>query len=156
MGYQESMIICRGKKEFDRLCKTLNEGMERLDRGCVYITSIGRLNSEMKLGIPYVPDVDLGTVPSGSYFVWMCGERHPYQSGRNLSPEQKKIFSPSTPYWSSVFCDNILNLKGLLSGIDFEKKGVLQKNEAFTLLEINYGEPIKEEYIKELSQDDIP
>jgi hypothetical protein len=143
------MILCKSKREFEKLCADLNNSKEKLEKRGVYISSVGRTRSNVKLGISYAPDIDLGSIPEGMYFVWVCGERHPFQSGINMSPEDKRIFDPQAYACSSVFCDNILNLKELLRGIDFSKKGILQENGSFALVELREDDPICGEYVRE-------
>ena len=150
MGYQESLVVCKTKEDFLMLCDKLNKGKKYLDE-YISICSIGRIKEDVHLCDPYAPEYSFGYIDEGSYFVWLSGERTPFQNGCNLSPKEKKIFDPVSPHWELIFVGYVENLKEKLYGIDLEKTiGVKQENDSFQLIRLPVTEPIKDEFIREI------
>ena len=136
MGYQESMLVCKKKRGFIKLCKKLNSIREDIS-DFIDVFSIGIVKKDLL--------TSNGVIKANSYFVWIGGERHPFQSSGTL------VFKPNTIHYSCICCDNIINLKEELYGLDLKlKKGELQENQFFSLLELPIGNTINEESLQKL------
>ena len=147
MGYQESILVCTNKKNFDKLCRTLNSAKPQLD-DYVTVFAIAKLKANLNIVNTFYPEANC-TIPNGSYFVWWGGERHPFQSGFRMDKDEKKVFNPQTPIWHCIFCEYIANMDELLDGIDLnDTKGVCQENDTVCLFELPDDDSIKDEYIK--------
>ena len=147
MGYQESILVCDNKKNFNKLCKALNTAKSELD-DYVTVCAIGKLKSSLRVEDDFFPDENF-EIPDGSYFVWWAGDRHPFQSGCHMDWDEIKVFMPVTSNWYCVFCEDIANMDELLDDIDVNDiKGVCQENDTVRLFELPYDDIIKDEYIK--------
>ena len=142
MGYQESFLVCKNRNDFEQLCKKLNSAKAQIE-DYVTVFSVGKFKKKIKLlG---------GSLSANSYFVWWGGERHPYQSGVNMTTDEKTTFNPLSKSWRCVFCEHVTDLDVLLNGIDLdEKKGVLQKNDFLCIFELPENDIIQEEYLKKV------
>ena len=144
MGYQESVFVCENKKNFEKLCSVLNSEKSHLD-DYVTVFAIARLKASLHI-------TDSKTIiPPGSYFVWLGGERHPFQSGSPAGWCELNGLHPQTPYWNCISCERIANMDELLCGIDLNEDGIRQENAIVCLFELPEGDSIKDEYIKEIS-----
>ena len=83
MGYQESFLFCKTKKDVMNLCRVLNKAQEELDSYGVYAFAVGKYKKPLHISIPFV-DSESREFSKKGYFVWWGGERHPIQSGNWL------------------------------------------------------------------------
>ena len=148
MGYQESMLVCNTKENFEKLCKKLNASRNKLD-DFVTVFAIGKTKTDIPLSAPWWGCADFGCIPAESYFVWWGGERHPFQSGQGLLAKEKRIFNPDSPYWRCVFCEYIKEMHEVVCDMDFDNSdGIIQENKMVRLCEVPSDDLIKDEYIQ--------
>ena len=148
MGYQESMLVCNTKENFEKLCKKLNASKAELS-DFVSVYAIGKTKATLMLSDPWDEHSNMGFIPAGSYFVWWGGERHPFQSGRSLTKEEKRMFNPDSPYWRCVFCEYIKEMHEVVCDMDLDNSdGIVQENKMIRLCEIPSDDLIKDEYIQ--------
>lgn len=149
MGYQESILVCQNKKDFDKLCKALNNVKPKLEDN-VNVYAIGRLKQTIDLLDPTVFEPKrCGYISAGTYFVWWGGERHPFQSCLARTQDEARILQKLlAAEWDCIFCDYIADIEDLLFGIDTQKKGLLQENDITYLFELPDNDVIREEYVK--------
>jgi hypothetical protein len=83
------------------------------------------------------------------YFVWVAGDRHPFQSGLKITAKEKKVFNPFTSYWKAIFCDEIDEMREALTGLDLDNsKGIRQENDYICICEISDGDSIEDKYLQ--------
>lgn len=144
MGYQESLLFCKDKRSFEKLCRELNAAKPELEE-LVDVYAIGKLKTRVNVIDPLFHQY-YGSYRKGTYFVWWGGERHPYQSG-SFRVDQEPVFYPDTECWKCEFCEG-LDPDSLLAGIDTSKEGIVQENDKVFIIEIHPGEIIRKEYIQ--------
>jgi len=150
MGYQESIFACRTIENFHKLCEKLNTSKSDL-YGFITVCAIGKTKVDLTLSNYLTPNKKPNILPANSYFVWVFGERHPFQSGHNLSDEEKETFTPNTSDWECIFCENIVERKNMLFDLDLKnKKGLHQENETVILIDVLNCDYIRDEYLKQL------
>lgn len=143
MGYQESFLVCKNKNDFEQLCSKLNSAKSQIE-DYVTVFSVGKFKKKISLS-------GSGSISANSYFVWWGGERHPYQSGINITTDETTALNLSSNLWRCVFCEYVTNLDVMLNGIDLdEKKGVLQENDFLCIFELPENDIIQEEYLKRI------
>lgn len=146
MGYQESLIVCKDKENFEKLCTKLNSSKNQLEE-YVRVCAVGKVKT--KLNVTDYFGYHSCTISSGSYFVWVAGDRHPFQSGFKMTAKEKKIFNPFTAYWKAVFCDEIDEMREALTGLDLDNsKGRRQENDYICICEISDGDSIEDKYLQ--------
>lgn len=146
MGYQESLLICKDRETFNKLCNSLNTVKRELD-DYVTVYAIGKLKKRIGLRDYFSTRCD-EYLPKDTYFVWWGGERHPYQSGWYQELLALKADWPYVGRWYCVFCDYIANMKAFLGGIDTNKKGAIQENDRISIFEIPNDEIIRQEFVR--------
>ncbi len=151
--YRESILVCKNKENFIKLCQAINSAKSKLDE-FVNVYAIGKL--KIKLSIKNdLPNTDL-ILPAGTYFIKCGGEQHLYQSSCNMIEEEQNIFKPQTQWWRCVFFDDIVDVHAMFDGIDADQKGVVQENPITWILELPNDKVIKREYIDLLDSHLIP
>ena len=94
MGYQENILVCSNKQNFNKLCNKLNSNRQGL-KDHVDVFAIAKLKSDLNIVNDYCREENC-TIPACSYFVWWGGERHPYQSGLYMDEHERRVFKPQT------------------------------------------------------------
>ena len=146
MGYQESLIVCKDKANFDKLCAKLNSSKTQLE-DYISVCAVGKVKT--KLNVTDYFGYHNCTISAGSYFVWVAGDRHPFQSGLKITAKEKKVFNPFTSSWKAIFCDEIDEMREALTGIDLDNsKGIRQENDYICICEISDGDLIEDKYLQ--------
>jgi len=144
MGYQESILVCKNKNHFNKLCEALNAAKPELEEH-VSIRAIGKLKSNLHILDAFCSQFNY-KIPADSYFVWWAGECHPFQSGCNMNEDEVKVVSLLTKKRNYVI-EYIADEGKLFDDIDTDKKGVLQENDTVWLFGLPNDEIIADKYI---------
>lgn len=127
MGYQESFLFCKTKKDMVNLCRVLNHAHEELDAYGVYPYCVGKYKQPIHFSNFF--DNTVREHSKKGYFVWWGGERHPIQSGDWLYEYMDKHFGYDYAAFHCVFCEYIGEVDDLLNGINQEEYSSIQKND---------------------------
>ena len=136
MGYQESFLFCKTKKDVMNLCRVLNKAQEELDSYGVYAFAVGKYKKPLHITNPFCDAVSREFSQKG-YFVWWGGERHPIQSGDWLYAYISEHFGDGyVPFFQCIFAEYIEEIEEILKGIDQNKHGVIQSNDYVDILNL--------------------
>lgn len=149
MGYQESFLFCKTKKDVINLCRVLNKAQEELDSYGVYAFAVGKYKKPLHITNPFCDAVSREFSQKG-YFVWWGGERHPIQSGDWLYTYISEQFCDGYAPFSCVFSEYIDEVRDLLKGVDQHNCSAIQSNSFVDILCLKENEHIDLGLVKQL------
>lgn len=148
MGYQESFLFCKTKKDVTNLCRVLNKAQDELDDYGVYAFAVMKYKKPIYISNFY--DDSVREHSKKGYCVWWGGERHPIQSGMWLQDYMIENFNVEYATFHCIFCDYIDDMDELLSDVDQSKIGVIQKTDFVDILCLSGNEKISIDLVKKL------
>lgn len=117
MGYQESFMFCKTKKDLTRLCRVLNHAYINSEiSNFVDVYRVGRFKQPIHLNSPWSSSTKHNLFMSEGYFVSWGGERHPIQSSNWLEDYVTTNFSEDYVWFNTIFCEYIDEVKDLVKG----------------------------------------
>lgn len=148
MGYQESFLFCKTKKDVTNLCRVLNKAQDELDAYGVYPFFVGKYNKPIHINNFFNDDIHEHS--KKGYFVWWGGERHPIQSGDWLYDFMCENFGYDYAAFHCIFVEYVEEVDAMLSDIDQRKTDVIQKNDFSDMVVLKESELIDLNLIKKL------